>query len=113
MIAILPGISRSGSTIAASLMLGIDRYTSARFSFLMVVPLILGKMGYDLLSGGVVHTSISTGALAVGFATAFISGVLACRWMIVLVTRSRLRWFGLYCIVAGVFALLLSWYAHA
>lgn len=112
MVAILPGISRSGATIATSIFLGIDRYKAARFSFLMVVPLILGKMGYELVNGGPVNTAVSESALLVGFMAALISGIVACRWMVILVTRSKLRWFGMYCIAAGVFAIVLSFLAH-
>jgi undecaprenyl-diphosphatase len=112
-VAILPGISRSGATIATSLYLGIDRYKAARFSFLMVVPLILGKMSYDLLKEDVTQMSVSSTALAVGFLTAFVSGIIACKWMIALVRRSRLKWFGVYCCVAGVFAIILSFVSIA
>jgi undecaprenyl-diphosphatase len=107
-VALLPGISRSGATIATSLFLGIDRYKAARFSFLMVVPLILGKMGYDLMKGEVMHMSISSTALIVGFIAAFVSGIIACQWMVALVRRSRLKWFGYYCCAAGIFAIILS-----
>jgi undecaprenyl-diphosphatase len=113
MVALLPGISRSGATIAMSLFLGIDRTRAARFSFLMVVPLILGKIAYDLVLGGPIQTSVSTTSLLVGFTTAFIAGVLACRWMVVLVARSKLRWFAVYCVAAGAFAFLLAYAAHA
>lgn len=112
MVAILPGISRSGATIATSIFLGIDRYKAARFSFLMVVPLILGKMGYELVQGGPINTSVSHTALLVGFVAALISGIIACRWMVILVTRSKLRWFGFYCIAAGAFAIAISLLAH-
>jgi len=107
-VALLPGISRSGSTLATSLYLGIDRYKAARFSFLMVVPLILGKVCYEILLGDALTTSASTGALVIGFGTAFISGVLACRWMIRLVMKSQLKYFGFYCLAVGVFAIILS-----
>ena len=112
MIAILPGISRSGATISASLLLGIDRYKAARFSFLMVVPLILGKIAFDILKGEVLETSMSPAALGIGFAAACVSGVLACRWMVQLVTRSKLRWFAWYCVFAGLFTILIARFVH-
>jgi undecaprenyl-diphosphatase len=107
-VALLPGISRSGSTLAASLYLGIDRYKAARFSFLMVVPLILGKVGYEILLGDALSTSASTPTLLIGFSTAFLSGIIACRWMIRLVMKSKLKYFGVYCVAVGVFAIILS-----
>ena len=85
-IALLPGISRSGSTISTSVLLGNDKTKAARFSFLMVVPLILGKIAKDLLDGELTHTGNSTG-LIVGFIAAFISGLFACTWMISLVRK--------------------------
>jgi undecaprenyl-diphosphatase len=107
-VALLPGISRSGSTIATSLILGVDRYQAARFSFLMVVPLILGKIGYEVLLGDGMGNSVSAVSYIVGFAAAFITGVLACKWMIRIVTLSKLRYFGYYCIAVGLFAIILS-----
>jgi len=108
-IAIMPGISRSGATISTSVLLGIDRERSARFSFLMVVPLILGKIAKDLLSGEI--TSISANAvapLAVGFVVAFVTGLFACTWMITLVKKSKLTWFAIYCFIVGAIALGFS-----
>jgi len=112
-VALLPGISRSGSTLATSLFLGVDRYKAARFSFLMVVPLILGKVAYEMLKGDALAESMDAVSLLIGFVTAFISGVIACKWMIRLVMHSRLRYFGIYCILAGIFAIILSIVAHA
>lgn len=108
-IAILPGISRSGATISTSVLLGIDRERAARFSFLMVVPLILGKMAKDLMSGEVSAASESAVPLLAGFICAFLAGVLACRWMVMLVKRSKLTWFAGYCLLVGIIALVLSW----
>ena len=110
-IAILPGISRSGATISTAVLLGIDREKAARFSFLMVVPLILGKMSKDALSG---ELAISSGAalpLAVGFIAAFITGLFACTWMIALVKKSKLSWFAIYCFVVGIAALVYAGFA--
>jgi len=104
-IAILPGISRSGATISTSVLLGIDRQKAARFSFLMVVPLILGKMAKDLLSGDLANTEADTLVLLAGFIAAFVSGLVACQWMINLVKRSQLKYFSYYCYVVGIAAI--------
>lgn len=102
-IAILPGISRSGATISTSVLLGIDREKAAKFSFLMVVPLILGKMAKDLLDGDFAASATNLPELGVGFVAAFFTGILACVWMIKLVKKAELRWFAYYCFaVAGV-----------
>lgn len=106
--ALLPGISRSGATISASLILGVDRFQAARFSFLMVVPLIFGKIGYELLLGDGFNNSTNATGLIVASITAFVFGVLACKWMVRLVLRSQLKYFGFYCIAAGLFAIILS-----
>lgn len=89
-IAILPGISRSGATISTAVLLGIDKDKSARFSFLMVVPLIIGKIAKDILDGGSDFGSLSIITLSLGVISAFISGVLACTWMIALVKKVSL-----------------------
>ncbi len=107
-VAILPGISRSGATISTSVLLGIDRERAARFSFLMVVPLILGKMAKDLLDGGLLQVSDPV-ALAVGFVAAFLTGLLACTWMIRLVKQSRLTIFAVYCFTIATLV-LIAWY---
>lgn len=104
-IAILPGISRSGATISTSVMLGIDRERAARFSFLMVVPLILGKMAMDIFSGELAHARIGFVPLAIGFAAAFFTGALACVWMIKLVKNSKLAYFSLYCFIIAAIAI--------
>lgn len=107
-IAILPGISRSGATISTSVLLGIDKEKAARFSFLMVVPLILGKVAKDLLDDGFQNLNIETLPLVIGFISAFVTGVIACTWMIQLVKRSKLSYFAIYCAVVGVVALGVS-----
>lgn len=109
-IAILPGISRSGATIATSVLLGIDREKAARFSFLMVVPLILGKMAKDLMDGGVATENSKLIVLIIGFSAAFLTGLIACRWMISLVKKSQLRFFAYYCFAAGAIAIFVSLY---
>lgn len=100
-IAILPGISRSGATIATSVLLGVDKEKSAKFSFLMVVPLILGKMVQDIISGEIAYINTNFFPLLIGFISAFITGILACKWMIKLVKNSQLKYFGLYCLIIG------------
>ncbi|MBU2921877.1 undecaprenyl-diphosphate phosphatase [Winogradskyella psychrotolerans] len=105
-IAMLPGISRSGATISTSVLLGIDKTKAARFSFLMVVPLIFGKIAKDVLSGELTYNSTSFGYLSVGFIAAFISGLFACTWMIALVKKSKLTYFAIYCVVVGITAII-------
>lgn len=111
-IAILPGISRSGATIGTSVLLGIDRTRAARFSFLMVVPLIFGKMAKDMMSpefkevmAGGSESTVSFFALSVGFVAAFVTGIIACTWMISLVKKSKLSYFSYYCFVIGIVAM--------
>ncbi len=106
-IAILPGISRSGATISTSVLLGIDRSKSARFSFLMVVPLILGKMAKEIIDGDLSSQSSNLFELGIGFVTAFITGMLACTWMIRLVKKSNLKYFSFYCWAVAVIVLVL------
>ena len=107
-IAILPGISRSGATIALAVLLKIDRDKAARFSFLMVIPLILGSMAKRILDGDLSQESTDLFPLLVGFVSAFITGVFACRWMIALVKKSQLKYFSFYCIAVGILAILFS-----
>ncbi|WP_338732639.1 undecaprenyl-diphosphate phosphatase [Mangrovimonas cancribranchiae] len=107
-IAMLPGISRSGATISTSVLLGNDKTKAARFSFLMVVPLIFGKIAKDILSGELAFDSANTLSLSLGFLAAFISGLFACTWMIALVRKSKLTYFALYCAIVGLIAILFS-----
>ncbi len=104
-IAMLPGISRSGATISSAVLLGVDRTRAAKFSFLMVVPLILGKVAKDIMSGEIGIDNSQFGVLAVGFLAAFVSGLFACTWMISLVKKSKLSYFALYCAVVGSLAI--------
>jgi undecaprenyl-diphosphatase len=104
-VAMLPGISRSGATIATSVLLGVDKQKAARFSFLMVVPLILGKIAKDILSGELDFQADNFGALSAGFIAAFLAGLLACTWMIRLVRNSRLTFFAVYCLIVGCIAI--------
>tara|TARA_B110000211_G_scaffold52998_2_gene58541 strand:- start:46 stop:834 length:789 start_codon:yes stop_codon:yes gene_type:complete len=105
-IAILPGISRSGATICTSVLLGVDREKAARFSFLMVVPLILGKMAKDMLSGDLATESTNILPLIFGFIAAFITGLVACKWMIRLVKKSQLKYFAYYCFAVGIISIV-------
>lgn len=104
-IAMLPGISRSGATISTSVLLGVDRERAARFSFLMVVPLIFGKVAKDIMGGEISFESNQIGILSVGFIAAFIAGLLACTWMIKLVKNSKLSYFAIYCFILGIVAI--------
>ncbi|MEZ4801205.1 MAG: undecaprenyl-diphosphate phosphatase [Gelidibacter sp.] len=107
-IAMLPGISRSGATISASVLLGTDKTRAARFSFLMVVPLIFGKICKDVLSGELSYETEGFVSLTAGFIAAFITGLLACTWMISLVKKSKLVYFAIYCLVIGMVAIIYS-----
>ena len=106
--AVLPGLSRSGSTIATGLLLGNKRESLAQFSFLMVIPPILGEAlldAKDIFVEGA--EAISVTAMVVGFLAAFVSGCLACKAMIALVKRCKLIYFAIYCAIIGVLALVL------
>jgi len=107
-IAMLPGISRSGATISTSVLLGNDKTKAARFSFLMVVPLIFGKIAKDILSGDLSLESQNFTTLSIGFIAAFISGLFACTWMIRLVKKSKLSYFAIYCAIVGLIAIIYS-----
>jgi len=108
MIAILPGISRSGATISTAVLLGIDKEKAARFSFLMVVPLILAKVAKDILSGEISGDSAQLLPLSIGFVAAFITGLAACTWMIKIVKNSKLSYFAIYCLVVGIIAIIAT-----
>lgn len=108
-IALLPGISRAGATISTSVILGNDKGKAARFSFLMVVPLIVGKIAKDLLSGDLAESTNETSILVIGFIAAFISGIAACTWMIKLVRNSKLSYFAVYCFIVGILAIYFGY----
>ena len=109
-IAVLPGISRSGSTIATALFLGIKKDEAARFSFLMVLLPILGATAKEFLDGGIYNESIDLNVLTVGFIGAFISGLIACNWMLKIVKQGKLLYFGYYCLIVGLIALIAGIY---
>ena len=109
--AVLPGLSRSGSTIATGLLLGNKKEKLAQFSFLMVVPPILGEALLDVLKaakGEEAFGDISVLPLVVGFIAAFVSGCLACKWMINIVKKGKLLYFGIYCAIAGAVTIVCS-----
>lgn len=109
-IAILPGISRSGATISTAVLLGIDKTKAARFSFLMVIPLIFGKIFKDIFSGELTYESVQFSSLSIGFLAAFVSGFLACTWMIKLVKNSQLKYFAYYCGIVGLIAICSTYF---
>ena len=101
-IAVLPGLSRSGTTISTGLLLGDKKEQVAKFSFLMVLIPILGEAFLELISGEMVATSIPVLSLIIGFLSAFISGYIACRWMVSLVQKGKLIYFAYYCLIIGL-----------
>ena len=105
--AVLPGLSRSGTTIATGLMLGDKKEQVARFSFLMVIIPILGEAFLDLMKGGFspAESGIPVQAMIVGFLAAFISGCVACKWMLRLVQNGKLVWFAFYCVLMAAFCI--------
>lgn len=103
-LAILPGISRSGATIAMAVLLGINKSEAAKFSFLMVIPLIFGSMAKKLFFSEVI-TFDFTLSLFTAFISAFVTGILACRLMIKIVENSKLRYFAFYCFILGFFVI--------
>ena len=109
-LAVLPGLSRSGTTIATGLLLGNKKDSIAQFSFLMVLIPILGEAFLQLVGGDFSASSsgISAISLALGTLTAFVSGYVACRWMIRIVQKARLRWFALYCVLAAAFCFIFE-----
>ncbi|TVZ52763.1 undecaprenyl-diphosphate phosphatase [Dokdonia sp. Hel_I_53] len=109
-VAMIPGISRSGATISTSVLLGNDKSKAARFSFLMVIPLIFGKIAKDLMDGALTSQTGNVSVLIIGFFAAFIAGLVACTWMIKLVKKSKLSWFAVYCLVVGLVAIGFTLY---
>ncbi len=112
-IAVLPGLSRSGSTIATGLLLGNKKERLAQFSFLMVIPPILGEALLDVkdmaeMGVETAMSGLSVTALVVGFLAAFIFGCIACKWMINIVKKGKLIWFAVYCAVVGAATIVLS-----
>jgi undecaprenyl-diphosphatase len=110
-VAVIPGLSRSGATISTGLLLGARREDIAKFSFLMVLVPILGEAFLELVSGGFASESTGIGVLplAAGFLAAFTSGLFACKAMIALVKKTKLKGFALYCAILGVIAIIYSY----
>lgn len=112
-IAVLPGLSRSGTTIATGLLLGNKKENLAQFSFLMVIPPVLGEALLDVIDisqqgFSAAMDGISAGAIIIGFVAAFITGCLACKWMINIVKKGKLIWFAIYCVIIGILAICLG-----
>jgi undecaprenyl-diphosphatase len=110
-IAVIPGISRSGATISTSLLLNVDREKATRFSFLMVLIPILGAMllnVLDMIENPYLSRGVSGTALVAGFLAAFITGVIACKWMIRIVKKGKLIYFAVYCFILGLLAILIT-----
>ncbi len=105
-VAAMPGLSRSGTTIATGLLLGNKKESMAQFSFLMVLAPIMGEMLLNLVKGEVAFSSIGFVPMAAGFLSAFVVGCLACKFMINIVKRGKLIWFAVYCALAGVVAII-------
>ena len=104
--AVIPGLSRSGTTISTGLLCGVKRQNMAQFSFLMVLVPILGEAFLDVVGGDFTASSTGVLPLLVGFAAAFVSGLFACKVMIALVRKAQLKWFGLYCLLVGLAVLI-------
>ena len=107
-LAVLPGLSRSGTTIATGLLCGVKKEEVAKFSFLMVLIPILGEAFLDLLKllSGELTVNIGVWPLVVGFVAAFMTGCFACRFMIDIVRRQKLTYFAIYCLAVGIFAIV-------
>lgn len=106
--AVLPAVSRSGATIATGMMLGNKKEEIARFSFLMVLVPVVGANMVEIVSKKGPVESTGTAIIVLGFISAFIAGYFACRWMVELVKRSKLTWFAIYCVAAGILSFLLG-----
>lgn len=107
-LAVIPGLSRSGTTISTGLLCGVKREKVAQFSFLMVLIPILGEAFLDLVGGDITSSSVGLGPLVIGFIAAFVSGLFACKAMIALVKRAKLKWFALYCALVGLTVIICT-----
>ena len=107
-LAVIPGLSRSGTTISTGLLCGVKRDVMAQFSFLMVLIPILGEAFLDVVGGDMAASTTGAGPLLVGFLAAFVSGLFACKVMIALVRKARLSWFALYCAIVGILVLIFA-----
>jgi undecaprenyl-diphosphatase len=108
-LAIIPGISRSGATIATGMIIGNNKANLAKFSFLMVIIPILGANFLEIISGDMtVNSSIGTLPLIAGFLAAFVAGLLACRWMVNIVRKGKIIYFAVYCVIIGAIAIFAA-----
>ncbi len=107
-VAAMPGLSRSGSTIATGIILGNEKSLVAQFSFLMVLAPILGEMLLNIVKGEVVFSSIGLVPLMAGFVASFVVGCLACKFMLGIVRRGKLIWFAVYCAIVGVISIICN-----
>lgn len=107
-VAVIPGLSRSGTTIATGLLCGVKREVVAQFSFLMVLIPILGEAFLEIVGGELAQTSVGALPLILGFLSAFISGLFACKAMIALVKKTKLGWFSLYCAIVAVLIFIFA-----
>ena len=107
-LAIIPGISRRGLTICSSILMGVNRELAAKFSFLMVLPLIFGSFLKILIFDEIIFNQEIISSYVFGFLSAFISGIFACKWMIVLVKKSKMKYFSLYCLAIGLICIFFS-----
>ena len=105
-VAVVPGLSRSGTTISTGLLCGMKRSDVAQFSFLMVLVPILGEAFLDLVGGDVASSSVGAVPMALGFLAAFVSGLFACKVMVAIVKKAKLKWFALYCAIVGISVIL-------
>ena len=107
--AVIPGISRAGATIATSLLLGNKKEEAAKFSFLMVILPIIGANTVELLSTDItINNSVNISSLVIGFVAAFITGLIACKWMINIVKKGKLTYFAAYCFLVGIGSIIYA-----
>ncbi len=107
-IAVIPGLSRSGTTIATGLLCGVKRDVVAQFSFLMVLIPILGEAFLEIVGGDMASSTVGALPLVLGFISAFVAGLFACKVMIALVKKTKLGWFALYCAVVAVLIFIFA-----
>ena len=107
-IAIIPGISRSGLTICSSVLLGINRELAAKFSFIMVLPIIFGSFLKIIIFDEIIFNQQILSSYFFGFISAFMSGIFACKWMIVIVKKSKLKYFSIYCLTLGLICIFFN-----
>ena len=105
--AVIPGISRSGATICTSLFLGNNKSEAAKFSFLIVIPVIFGAILKDVLSGDIFDNEIKISILIIGFISSFLTGVLACKLMLKIVANNNLIYFSFYCFILGIISIFI------